>query len=313
MNKKYVIILALILAVLSIFVLYQHKDMIFKEQVYEKSHTWVMNIQTNKPPVADFSYSINGLTISYTDKSHDPDGNIVSWLWYLGDGTTTTEKNPTHTYPSEMAGHEISVNLMVTDNEGEKSSITKYIKLPKSETFTLNVLVLPYGSGIVVPSGGVFKAGSKVTLTATPNNRYVFSYWSGDATGSQNPFTITMDSNKTIYANFKKINDNQYTVNAKSDPSGGGTIKINPEGGVYNYGSIITLTANPNNGYHFKKWGGDVKGTSNIVTLTIDGNKTVIAYFEKTPSYHVDNLLILAVILISMTLIAIYLIIKGRK
>lgn len=41
-----------------------------------------------------------------------------------------------------------------------------------------------------------------VTLTAIPNQGYLFDYWSGNLTGNQNPTSITMDANKAVTANF---------------------------------------------------------------------------------------------------------------
>jgi uncharacterized repeat protein (TIGR02543 family) len=52
---------------------------------------------------------------------------------------------------------------------------------------------------------GVYDSGNSVTLTATPSNSgYIFSGWSGDASGTSTPLTITADSDKTITANFSK-------------------------------------------------------------------------------------------------------------
>ena len=42
-------------------------------------------------------------------------------------------------------------------------------------------------------------------LTATANPGFVFSSWSGDATGSTNPLTVLMTANKNITANFTAI------------------------------------------------------------------------------------------------------------
>ena len=41
-------------------------------------------------------------------------------------------------------------------------------------------------------------------MTATPDLGYLFSAWTGDASGSDNPLTITMDGNKTIGTTFTK-------------------------------------------------------------------------------------------------------------
>jgi len=60
-------------------------------------------------------------------------------------------------------------------------------------------------TGGTVSGGGTFDEDASVTLTATPSNSgYIFSGWSGDASGTSNPLTITADSDKTITANFSK-------------------------------------------------------------------------------------------------------------
>lgn len=58
------------------------------------------------------------------------------------------------------------------------------------------------------------KYGESVTLTATPNSGYEFSSWSGDASGSTNPLTFTVTSDRTITANFSASVQNviRYTL-----------------------------------------------------------------------------------------------------
>ena len=80
---------------------------------------------------------------------------------------------------------------------------------------TLNLVIVPSGSpgytlsvgatnGSVslAPDQQTYPEGSDVTLTASPDSGYLFDSWSGDATGSNNPITVTMDANKNITANF---------------------------------------------------------------------------------------------------------------
>ncbi len=58
------------------------------------------------------------------------------------------------------------------------------------------------GTITVEPNQSSYAAGTVVTLTATPDDEAVpFSGWSGSASGTQNPLTITMDGKKTITAN----------------------------------------------------------------------------------------------------------------
>jgi hypothetical protein len=53
----------------------------------------------NEPPVAAFTFTVDGDTVSVdASASDDPDGEIVSYQWTWGDGTTGTGMTATHTY-----------------------------------------------------------------------------------------------------------------------------------------------------------------------------------------------------------------------
>jgi PKD repeat protein len=76
----------------------------------------------NIAPHADFTYTTDGLSVDFTDQSTDPDGNVVSWSWNFGDGNTSTQQNPSHTYASDGT---YTVSLTVTDNGGLSDSTTQ--------------------------------------------------------------------------------------------------------------------------------------------------------------------------------------------
>lgn len=73
------------------------------------------NPPANTPPVADFSSSVNGLTVQFTDASSDADGSIASRSWDFGDGTSSTSTSPSKTYSAAGA---YAVTLTVTDDKG---------------------------------------------------------------------------------------------------------------------------------------------------------------------------------------------------
>ncbi len=63
------------------------------------------------------------------------------------------------------------------------------------------------GAGMVNrdPEGTAYEEGASVTLTAEPDEGWEFNSWSGDGvSGSDNPVTVTMDSDKTVSALFAR-------------------------------------------------------------------------------------------------------------
>jgi len=75
--------------------------------------------------------------------------------------------------------------------------------LLQTPTHTLSVSVTPSGAGSVSPSGGEYESGVQVTLTASPASGYTFDYWSGSASGIIPTVTVTIDSDKSLTANFE--------------------------------------------------------------------------------------------------------------
>jgi formylglycine-generating enzyme required for sulfatase activity len=66
---------------------------------------------------------------------------------------------------------------------------------------TLTILPMVHGS---VSGAGQYALNTTVELTATADPGYLFSEWTGDATGSSNPLSILLNSNKTIGATFEQ-------------------------------------------------------------------------------------------------------------
>ena len=71
--------------------------------------------------------------------------------------------------------------------------------------FRLTIAAGPGGTTNPAPADYFINNGSTMTVTAVPNSNYRFLNWSGNASGSTNPITITMDQDKTVTANFQRI------------------------------------------------------------------------------------------------------------
>jgi thermitase len=75
----------------------------------------------NTPPVADFSYSSNGLSCDFdASTSSDNDGTIVSYEWDFGDQYTDSGAAPSHAY-SNVGNYRVI--LTVTDDKGATDSV----------------------------------------------------------------------------------------------------------------------------------------------------------------------------------------------
>ncbi|MHB1178842.1 MAG: ice-binding family protein, partial [Daejeonella sp.] len=93
-----------------------------------------------------------------------------------------------------------SANPLTVTMDKDKNITANFTAIPPT-TFTLTVNATN-GSVSKNPDQPTYNSGTTVQLTATPNAGYTFTSWSGDATGSANPLTVTMNANKNITANF---------------------------------------------------------------------------------------------------------------
>lgn len=78
-------------------------------------------------PIADYSFEMFDMKVVFTDKSE----NGATYFWTFGDGNTSTEQNPTHTY---TASKKYTVELTITSAEGKTSSKKNTIDLSDGST-----------------------------------------------------------------------------------------------------------------------------------------------------------------------------------
>jgi hypothetical protein len=148
----------------------------------------------------------------------------------------------------------LSFIVVFSCSTDEEESVTPVVQTPQPEPepepveYTLTVSAAE--GGTVSSEGGTYEEGTEITITATPSEGYRFTGWEGN-TSTEESLTITLNSNQTYKALFELI-PTQYTLEVKA----GEGVTVSTEGGTYDEGTEITITATPIEGYRFVGWEG---------------------------------------------------------
>ena len=139
--------------------------------------------------------------------------------------------------------------------------------------------------GSVSNMGGEYDKGTVVSVSANPDAEYEFVSWSDGST--QNPRSITVSETINLTATFAK---KQYDVT--TNVIGKGTIKeeVLVQGGKYNSGTQLRLTAIPQEGWEFTSWSGAVNSQDNPIVVDVNAAKNIRVTFDKTnPLFLAEN------------------------
>jgi len=175
------------------------------------------------------------------------------------------------------------VTMFVDGSNGKNGGNTRY---------TLSITISPPDGGTVSRNidSSSYKAGTKVTMTATPNPGYEFSGWSGVSSSKDFTVTVTMDGNKALYAGFRRIGENLPEYNVYFNQNGANGIP--PETIKRDSGSIISLpdqASMDRPGYSLTGWNTNSSGTGThydtYSSYTVTRNITL--YAKWVPIYTV--------------------------
>ena len=128
-----------------------------------------------KAPVAEFEYSVDGLSVSFTNKSTD----AVGYKWDFGDGETSKETNPTHEYASSG---EYTVKLTAANADGVTSKKEATIKLAGAVKAYFSVVALEGREGLF---------GKALKFDATSSENATSIVWDFGDGESSTDFVVT--------------------------------------------------------------------------------------------------------------------------
>jgi len=144
------------------------------------------------------------------------------------------------------------------------------------------------GGSVINPGEGVYvcEANTTVDLLAANETHYQFGNWTGDAGTIGNVLdastNITMDNSYSVTANFK-LDPGWCSLTVSS--SEGGSVTTPGEGiFVRAENATVPLVAEPDGGYEFVRWTGDVSTIDDIhsasTTISMNGSYSVTALFN---------------------------------
>jgi len=187
-------------------------------------------------------------TKTFQSTSTVSQGTIQSYLWNFGNGATSTQQNPTYTYPSSGT---YTVTLTITSSTGGCTNSTSQ-----------QVMVYPPPSANAGPDKNIC-ASQPTTLTASGGNSYLWSNSSNTQSITVSPqtattYTVTVTDGNGCTASDNAVVNINPTPTASAGPNkslcvgnsttlngSGGTSYLWAPAGTLNNNTIATPVANP--------------------------------------------------------------------
>ena len=168
-----------------------------------------------------------------------------------------------------------------TPNQTQEYTVTFSVKDNTGGTLTATA------NGKTLTNNEKVKAGTKVRFTATPKTAdgYTVGAWTGiDAAVGTGAVELVITQNVNVTVAFVK---RQCTITFGASEGGSISAKVEGDtdnlstGGTAPYGSSVTFTAIPEDGYVFDRWEGLTDAPSEeTATYTVTGDRYVKAYFK---------------------------------
>ncbi len=156
--------------------------------------------------------------------------------------------------------------------------LTQSCSTESTPIYQLTTSAEPAEAGSVSQSALQADGGETITITAEANEHWFFNGWGGDHTGSDNPASLVMDRDKSVTAMFQK-RDYPLTINIVGEGQVHEKV-LQSKTTDYPHGTLVELTAVPEEGWRFIGWSEDVEETNELLEITIESEKDITAHFN---------------------------------
>ncbi|MCF8242667.1 MAG: Ig-like domain-containing protein [Melioribacteraceae bacterium] len=233
-------------------------------------------VPLNEQITATFSEPMNASTITTAVFTLMRDDILIAGTVSYEDSTATY--NPTNNL-SPNTTYTATITTEASDLTGTRLEENYVWSFTTVVPYTVTLSSNPSEGGTTNGSG-TFNSCDLITVTATPNDGYEFVNWTenGIEVSSNAIYEFTLEENTTLVANFSELLV-QYSVTLSSNPAEGGTTNGS---GTFDEGSLVTVTATPNDGYQFVNWteNGIEESSNANYEFTIIEDRDLVANFE---------------------------------
>ncbi|RZS93362.1 InlB B-repeat-containing protein [Aquimarina brevivitae] len=180
-------------------------------------------------------------------------GNSVSFI-IRGKGASLSNTSAKRVADSYEGGAANAPRLIINYDTGTTSQ------------YALTTAVSGQGT---VSGNGSYDAGESASLLATPAAGWEFSGWSGDASGTNNPITLVMNSDKTVTANFTQVPVDEPNTVEVAITQGSDDVEEDKNGNIYSNSSDLELVYDSYNNFSYQVIGLRFRGVAIPQNATI--------------------------------------------
>lgn len=265
-----------------------------------------MMIQTH-----DCGYALVGRTNSYCTNGEafwlvktDSQGNMEwnktfgEYVLYVGVSVVQTQDGGYALATTSYTSRVEDFWLIKTDSQGHKEWERTYGGSDRDESLSL----IQTSDGGYALAGWTESYGSGdsdfwlVKADSKGNKEWSQTYGGADddqavsvVQTQDNGYALAGYGSKPCLVKLASEAPGRYVLSTSTDPTGSGSVSLDPPGGTYDEGTKVTITPEPASGYEFDHWSGDLSGTTETKTVKVDFDMSVTAHFTKVKKYSIST------------------------
>ena len=210
----------------------------------------------NNPTTVSGTFTANGTTTFNRPEGADWTNKYFKIVYNVsvsGNTNRYLQFKKAEFYKEEGGGTPVNTVVVSTDPAYSFTVVedAAYIANFELKSYEITATATPAAYGTVT-GGGTFIYGTTCTLTAAPNEDFIFANWTlnGEVVSDEATYSFVVND-ETAGEYVGHFARDLYQITVTANPVAGGTVT---GAGAYMEGQTVTLTATANTGYKFGNW-----------------------------------------------------------